>query len=217
MQAFKIIVDKRERNLDILHSLSNSGIDLSFAQLPVGDYIVSDRICVERKTVTDFENSIIDNRLFDQLHRLKESFEKPILIIEGYGGDYRLSSNVIMGTVMKLYLDYDVQVLNSNSAEETAAMLSKFAEREQSEDNREPRVTGLKKSHTTYQWQVMMLSSMPGIGPRLAHALLRHFKTIKTIATTDVDGLMKVDKVGRKKAEAIYKVINSEFGIEEYT
>ncbi len=211
MQAFRIIVDNRERNLDILQSLSEFGIDLSFAQLPVGDYIVSDRICIERKTVSDFENSIIDNRLFDQLGRLKESFEKPILIIEGYEGDYRLGSNVIMGTVLKLYLDYNVQVINSISAEETAVILSKFAEREQGEDSREPRVMGLKKAHTTYQWQAMMLSSVPGIGPRLAHELLRHFKTIRNIAATDVETLMKVDGVGRKKAEAIYKVINSEF------
>ncbi|MHB1830672.1 MAG: ERCC4 domain-containing protein [Candidatus Micrarchaeaceae archaeon] len=217
MQAFKIIVDNRERNLDILQSLSDFGIDLSFAQLPVGDYIVSDRICVERKTVADFENSIIDNRLFEQLGRLKESFEKPILIIEGYDGDYRLNSNVIMGTVLKLYLDYNVQVINSISAEETAVILSKFAEREQGEDRREPRVMGLKKAHTTYQWQVMMLSSVPGIGPSLAHGLLKHFKTIKSIAIANVDGLMEVDRVGRKKAEAIYKVINSEFGDEEHT
>ena len=214
MQSLKIIVDNRERNLEIIDRLSDSGVDLNFAQLPVGDYIVSSRICVERKTVSDFENSIIDNRLFEQLDRLHLSFEKPILIIEGGEVDYRLGENVIIGTMLKLYLDYNVQVIKSANAEETAIMLSKLAQREQIEDNRKPRIIGLKKAHTTYQWQVLMLSSVPGIGPSLAHSLLEHFKTIKNMATADVDELMKVEKIGKKKADSIYKIINSKFTAE---
>jgi Fanconi anemia group M protein len=214
MQSLKIIVDKRERNLEIMDRLSDSGIDLNFAQLPVGDYIVSDRICVERKTVSDFESSIMDNRLFDQLERLHLSFEKPILIIEGYEGDYRLGANVIMGAILKLYLDYDVQVIKSESAGETAAILSKFAEREQTDEKSRPRLIGLKKAYTTYQWQVLMLSSIPGIGPNIAHALLEHFKTIRSVAAADVDDLMEVDGIGKRKAESIYRIINSEFTVK---
>ena len=215
MQSLKIIVDNRERNMEILDGLSDSGVDLKFAQLPVGDYIVSDRICVERKTVSDFESSIIDNRLFEQLERLHQSFEKPILIIEGYEGDHRLGANVIMGAILKLYLDYDVQVIKSESADETAAILSKFAEREQTDEKSRPRLIGRKKAYTTYQWQVLMLSSVPGIGPNIAHALLAHFKTIKSIATADVGDLMKVDQIGKKKAASIYGIINSRFAAEE--
>src|SRR5271157_4246898 len=111
MQALRIIVDNRERNLEIIDRLEDSGVDLSFAQLPVGDYIVSERMCIERKTVGDFENSIIDNRLFEQLERLKSSFEKPILILEGEASEHRLANNVIIGTIIKLYTDYNVQII----------------------------------------------------------------------------------------------------------
>ena len=213
MQCFKIIVDNRERNLDILQTLSDSGMDLSFAQLPVGDYIVSDRICVERKTVSDFESSIIDNRLFEQLGRLNESFDKPILIIEGSESDHRLGTNVIIGTILKLYLDYNVQVIKSGSAEETAVILSKFAEREQTDKKKEPRLMGIKRARTMYQWQILMLSSVPGIGPNIAHGLLEHFKTIRSVAVADVEDLMEVEKIGKKKAEGIYRIINSEFTV----
>ena len=60
-QPLRIIVDNRERNIGIIESLEEQGIDLNFAQLPVGDYIISDRICIERKTASDFESSIMNN------------------------------------------------------------------------------------------------------------------------------------------------------------
>ena len=102
MHTLKILVDNRERNLLMHEELSNLGVLMDFAQLPVGDYIISDRTCVERKTVPDFEKSIMDNRLFDQIKRLSESFAKPILLIEGDDSEFRLSDNVILGTILKL-------------------------------------------------------------------------------------------------------------------
>ncbi len=131
MESVRIIVDNRERNTDILKGLSGLGACLDFEQLPVGDYIISKRMCIERKTVNDFESSIMDNRLFDQADRLKKSFEKPIIIIEGDRSQHRLGSNVITGAVLKLYADHGVQILNSDSPKNTAFMLYNFAEREQ--------------------------------------------------------------------------------------
>ncbi len=214
MQSLKIIIDNRERNLEIIEGLCGCGVDLSFAQLPVGDYIVSERMCIERKTVSDFENSIIDNRLFEQLERLKSGFEKPILILEGIESDHRLANNVIVGTMIKLYTDYNVQIIRSKDAAETASILSKFADREQNADKKEPRILGLKKAHTTYQWQILILSSMPGVGPNLARRLLEHFGTLKDLANADVKQLMDVEKIGKKKAQAIHDVLNARFNLE---
>ncbi len=215
MAQLKIIVDNRERNIDIIDALSKSGADLSFVQLPVGDYIISKRMCVERKTVSDFESSIIDNRLFEQLERLSAGFEKPLLIIEGSDSDHRLSKNVVLGTILSIYLDHNVQVIRSSGAEETAIMLSKFADREQNIDDNKPRVLGRKKAHTTYQWQMLILGSLPGVGPNLAHRLIEHFGTLKGVANADEKQLMKVDKVGKKKAAQIYRIINEEFNPDE--
>ena len=215
MQQLKIIVDNRERNADIIDALSKSGAELCFAQLPVGDYIISKRMCIERKTVLDFENSIIDNRLFEQLERLSSGFEKPLLIIEGSEAQHRLAKNVILGTILSIYLDHNVQVIRSSGAEETATMLSKFADREQSIEDNRPRIMGRKKAHTTYQWQTLILGSLPGVGPNLAHRLIEHFGTLRGVADADEKQLMKVDKVGKKKAAAIYRIINKEFSPDE--
>ncbi|MCL5428113.1 MAG: helix-hairpin-helix domain-containing protein [Candidatus Marsarchaeota archaeon] len=214
MPELRLIVDNRERNLEIIDSLAQENVKLSFAQLPVGDYIVSDRMCIERKTVHDFESSIMDSRIFDQATRLREAFKNPIILIEGDLGECTLGRNAILGAVLSLYTDYGVLVLNSESPSDTSYMLAKFAEREQLGKRREPRLAGSKKAYTQYQWQLLILGSLPGIGPNLAKNLINNFKTIRNLCNADIKELMKVEKIGKKKAESIFKVVNSEFLVE---
>jgi ERCC4-type nuclease len=207
----KIIVDNRERNLEILEGLSGSGIQLNFAQLPVGDYILSDRMCVERKTIPDFENSIINARLFDQLERLDHDFKKPILLLEGDDAEFTMNQNVILGAIVSIYGEYNVQVMRSRDVWETVSTLAGLAEREQDDKRKEPRIVGSKRAYSNSEWQLLILSSMPGIGPKLAGSLIRHFKTIRKLVSAEQDELMEVEKIGKKKAERIYEILNAEF------
>ncbi|MDE1856129.1 MAG: hypothetical protein KGH49_02755 [Candidatus Micrarchaeota archaeon] len=205
----KVIIDNRERNLQIIQGLEQSGVELSFAQLPVGDYILSNRVCVERKTSSDLEGSIINARLFDQLERLKASFEKPILLIEG--NDFRMNANVILGTTLKVYLDYNMPVVWSTDALETADILATISRREQVHKQHEPRLVGIKKAYTEDQWQLLILGSIPGVGTKLAHNMLKHFRSIRNIALADVAELAKIEKIGEKKAARIYQILNTEY------
>lgn len=211
MRNLKMIVDNRERNIGIISGLEERGIGLTFTQLPVGDYIISDRICIERKTVSDFENSIMDSRLFEQMNRLHQSFDKPVLLIEGDDSEARFDKNVIIGTITRLYVDYNVQVIRTADSAETTYMLYRFTEHEQEEEKREPRLAGIKKAYDTYQWQILILSSIPGIGTTLAKKLITHFRTIKGVMSADVNELTTVEKIGKKKAERIYNIVNAEF------
>lgn len=210
MGEVKIIVDKRERNLDILEGLSGSGVLLNFAQLPVGDYILSERMCVERKTVHDFESSIINARLFDQIERLSNTYKKPILLLEGEESEFSMNPNVVLGAIISLYSDYNVQVIRSRDSAETVSVLARLAEREQDE-KRAPRMLGSKRAFNNSQWQLLILGSIPGIGPKLARSLIGRFKTIKNVVSAEPGELMEVEKIGEKKAEKIYEILNAEF------
>jgi Fanconi anemia group M protein len=211
MQALSVIVDNRERNINIISSLEEKEVELAFAQLPVGDYIISDRICIERKTVADFESSIIDSRLFEQMSRLSASFKKPIMLLEGSDDDFRLGRNVILGTVAKLYVEYNVQVIKTSGAEDTAYVIQRLAEHEQRREESFPRIAGIKKAHNTYEWQILILSSIPGIGTELSKRLITRFKTIRRVMSASVEELEGIDKIGRKKATRIYDILNAEF------
>ncbi len=209
MYELSIIIDNRERNYELLESLSQNNIKISFKQLAVGDYIVSDRMCIERKTISDFESSILDSRIFDQAKRLSMSFDKPIMILEGDMLEARLSRNVILGTIFALYREYNVPVINSLNPSETSYLLSKFAEKEQIDEKREPKLLGVKKAYSDYEWQLLILSSIPGVGIKLAKSLISRFHSIRNISNATTEELTEIEKIGSKKAERIYKVLNN--------
>lgn len=211
MRELRVIVDNRERNLELMEGLSERGFKMSFSQLPVGDYIISDRLCVERKTMSDFQGSIINSRLFDQMRRLSESFAKPVLIIEGDESEFALNPNVLLGTIISLYIDYNVQVIRSKDADETTAIMAKIAEMEQSQEKREPKILGRKRAFTRAEWQVLVLSSIPGVGPKIAKQLLKKFGNVRAVANASIEELKEVDKIGKKKAEKIHEVLTEEF------
>jgi len=78
-----IHVDHREDPL-LIELLSKHAI-LQESQLKIGDYVISERTIIERKTRDDFESSIIDGRMFDQAQKLKDTYERVIYIVEGQG------------------------------------------------------------------------------------------------------------------------------------
>ena len=79
---FEIICDNRETASSVVRNLSLLGIKLKLEQLSVADYVISDRVGIERKSAQDFSDSIKDGRLFKELIELLSNFERPILILE---------------------------------------------------------------------------------------------------------------------------------------
>lgn len=60
---------------------SGKGNHLTVKKLPVGDYIFDDRLCIEYKTAIDMIGSIMDGRVFNQAHRMKEYPYSYVLIV----------------------------------------------------------------------------------------------------------------------------------------
>lgn len=58
-------------------------IDVRFASLPIGDFVLSDDVVVERKAAADFVGSIMDRRLFGQVEQMCATYPRSILMIEG--------------------------------------------------------------------------------------------------------------------------------------
>ncbi len=210
-KSSKVIIDNRERNAELIGAIEANGTEMEFRTVHVGDYVVSDRVCIERKTINDFENSIINGRLFDQVRRLKENYEFPILILEGDADYFRLKNSVINGAIASLYIDYGINVICTYDVQNTADVISSIARHEQDDGTREPSLKGGARAYTHEQFQEYVMGNLPGIGPKLAKALLRHFKSIRSIANADEKELMQVEKIGRKKAKMISNTLNGEY------
>src|SRR3989344_3092030 len=77
-----VFVDHRENNM-VPAYIKELGAEVVLKQLKVADYICSDRVGIEKKAVSDFLQSIINQRIFKQAGELSDSFERPLLIMEG--------------------------------------------------------------------------------------------------------------------------------------
>ncbi|PIN67396.1 MAG: hypothetical protein COV98_03060, partial [Candidatus Altarchaeum sp. CG12_big_fil_rev_8_21_14_0_65_33_22] len=211
-KTVKIYVDIRERNTEIFKIL-NKKANVEVKQLEVGDYILSENVCVERKTAGDFLQSIVDRRLLEQAGNLARNFEIPLMIIEG---ELNFSArgihpNAIRGAIASLATDFKISIIPAKNEKETAEMLIAIARREQEEKKKDVALIGEKRAYTLNERQLLMAESLPNVSSVLAENLLNHFKTIKKIANASVKALMKVEGIGSKKAEEIFKVTHSEY------
>jgi Fanconi anemia group M protein len=207
----QIIVDQRERNREIIEGLKEENLMVKIATLGVGDYAISDRLCIERKTVGDFESSIVDGRLFEQAERIKKAYSSPIMLIEGQFSNLRLGRKAVVGAIVSLYVNYGIEVIRSEGKAETVEIISSIARHENEGKRGEPSLKNGIKANTTKQLQLRIIGNLPGVGPLISASMLRHFGSIRSIANSSKEELTMVDKLGNKKAEKIYNVINEAF------
>ena len=84
-----VIVDTREKNLEIYEFLEKSKVNVAIDTLDVGDIMIlgSDNFLIERKTGSDFASSLISGRLFNQMRNLVENADikghVPVLLFIG--------------------------------------------------------------------------------------------------------------------------------------
>jgi len=207
-----IITDVRENKSSIKDYLENLGAMVKTLPLKVGDFICSERVCVERKTGNDFISSIVDGRLFEQAEELKENFDKPIILVEGdyYAGG--MNENAIKATLASIILNYEIPVIMTKDEKETARTILWLAKREQITSGIEVGIKGRKKPKTFKDLQEHVISGLPGVSVILSKRILRKFKTIKSLANATEKELVEVDGVGKALAKRLHEVLNKEYG-----
>jgi ERCC4-related helicase len=203
----RVYVDPREKEMGKL--LEDIGVEITMKVLDVGDYVVSDRVAIERKTAADFVASIIDPKrnLFRQISDLARSYERPVLILEGRDLYTRqMNPNSIRGALASIAVDYGVPIIPTEDRQESAEVIAALARRERSEGH-EPKVHGHKTARTLAEQQEYLISAMPSVGAAVARNLLRHFGSIERIMTASPEELQEVELVGPKIAERIRELV----------
>jgi DNA excision repair protein ERCC-4 len=84
-----ILVDDRERPSGVAEELGKlSGVLVRIERLAVGDYNIDGSVLIERKTATDFAQSLIDGRLFSQAKQMADSPLRTAYILEGSSAEW---------------------------------------------------------------------------------------------------------------------------------
>jgi len=212
----EIVVDQRELDSSIAKDLSTrDGLVTRLETLAVGDYVLSDRVAVERKSAADFVDSMLDadRSMFEQVGELSRAYARPVMIVEGTNlyGQRDIAPNAIRGALASLAVDFDVSVLRTEDEADTTELLATIAKREQETRDREVSVHGEKTTKTRAEQQEYVVSSIADIGPVTARTLLEHFGSVEAVMTAPEDDLLEIEGVGPVTAERIREVVGSEY------
>ena len=190
----KIIIDYREKNSLVPAKVSSLGIDFEFKELKVGDYLVKETI-IERKTVNDFAQSMINTRLKKQLEEIKQ-YENYLLIIEGNLNKIKnIHPNSIRGFILSISIHHKVPIIFTSNEEETAQYISIIAKKQKRASSINPSKSFLSKE----EQKKFILQSFPGIGPKKSNELLEKFKNLKSVFNSKEKDLEFI--LGKKSRE----------------
>ncbi|MFB6250272.1 MAG: DEAD/DEAH box helicase [Halobellus sp.] len=212
----EVVVDQRELDASIAKDLSKrDDVQTRLETLAVGDYVLSDRVAVERKSIADFLDTLLsgERSLFEQVGDLARAYARPVLILEGEGlyEERNVHPGAIRGALASLAVDFDVSVLRTIDENDTAELLLTIAKREQTERDRTVSVHGETSAKTLAEQQEYVVSAIADIGPVTAQSLLREFGTVEGVMTAREDDLREVDGVGEVTAGRIREVVGSDY------
>ncbi|HUT81566.1 MAG TPA: DEAD/DEAH box helicase [Candidatus Bathyarchaeia archaeon] len=210
----RILVDTRESKSGIAKELSEmDDVDIEFHQLTVGDFVVSSRVCVERKDVADFSQSIIDGRLFSQLIALKQNYLVPLLIIEGESlyGHKALNPEAIRGAIASITLNFDIRIIWTRNVKDTAKFLRTLAKREQQQVDRTPLIRTEKTPIDPSELLEFIVAGFPNINTVLAKRILEKFSTLERFFNAKIEDLQEIKGIGKKMAQEIIDLINYKY------
>jgi len=207
----RIIVDDREKPSGVPDRLRRLGARVEFRLLDVADYVIGDR-AVERKSTDDFVSSLFSGRLFDQARRLSESYAMPLMVVEGdlQASLHRLSRpRIFWGSMLSLVLQYDIRPFFTLDEVQTAELIFTYA-RHLSYGKRRtlPIIVKKPRISTDAESQLLVVGSLPAIGPKLAERLLERFGTIRKVFCASPSELAFRGGLGRSRAHKVSSILD---------
>jgi len=210
-----VLIDVREPK-NIINSLKKKCSDVETSFLEVGDYVLDDGYAIERKD-KDLIDSIISNRLYDQLNNLCQ-YEHPILCITignlwktFYFSHNRSIHKSYLGMLCTLTMKYpNLKLVYLQDDEEFINFISHLNKKIHEDPNTihyRPAPV-MRKPFKLEDRKENALTAIEGISVGKAKKLLECYGSIKNIANESIEGLQLVPGIGKKLAEKIWKTLN---------
>lgn len=212
-ESVSVVIDHREAPSEMNRCLMKiPNVRVRFDTLETADYSIDGRLLVERKTMIDLAESIVDTRLFRQANRLARSATPAILILEGTGRDFAqtgMSREAIQGALICVTLIYRLPLLRSVDKEETARLMV-YAARQLQRCGSGFHALAHRKPKTPRGQKIHLLRTLPGIGTDRARKLLETFGSVEKCLSATAEQLAAVEGIGEKTAQRIRQVVEED-------
>jgi len=210
----RVIADERERQSGVPDRLSKLDVRVYYTRLAVGDYVVNPEIAAERKSVSDFVSSVYDGRLFAQASALASSYRKPYIIVEGDVTEVsKLVKNLASyyGAIASVTLAYDLRLMHTANPDETALAIAALVKNSRARPIPPGLLQAPPKSKDEAQQQLYFISSLPGVGVKLAKRMLGRYGTPRRVVSLTEAQFSMIPGVGAKRASKIAHVLDTKY------
>ncbi|PWA00658.1 hypothetical protein BB558_003287 [Smittium angustum] len=228
----KVIVDMREFRSSLPFALyksrpKNSGpgqfVDVVPKTLLVGDYILHDKCCVERKSVADLVQSLSSGRLYTQATSMSNYYEFPILLIEfnsnlsfslsniwEYSSENALS-DVCSKLVMLIISFPKLRILWSPSPASSANYFLDLKENHPEPDVDRAVGIGTDESYESIDTQYNntsfgILESLPGVGQSNAYKVANKVSNLSELCNLSLEEMQKL--LGKSNGKELFMFVN---------
>ncbi|XP_030069692.1 Fanconi anemia group M protein [Microcaecilia unicolor] len=211
-----ILVDSREISsgpevISLLKTVHSVKVEV--CSLGACDYIVSNRLAVERKSLLELANSTNRNKLIEQIQHLQSMFERICVVLEKDRVKAGDTSRIFHRTkyydsMLSSMVSAGIRILFSSSQEDTAGLLKELALAEHRKNAGilvPTEVTGHKREVLRFYL------SIPHVSYVTALNLCHHFDSVKQMANSSVSDISTRAQVSHKKAEEIYSYMHYVF------
>lgn len=196
-------------------------------ELPVGDYVFTDTdtglsVAFEYKTIADYLDSIVDNRVFNQALEQSDNFDYHFVIIVGtYNELNRLirERKQYTGRYMSLKEYYGTfgSLLNVTSILQVPNMNHGFQLMESTARHclsLKPVLKRYRKSRGSPALR-LLANNVNGIGYSTAELICRNLglESVADVLKLSKDDLLSVKGIGEVKADNILRQVHGEFGL----
>jgi ERCC4-type nuclease len=213
-----LLFDNRERALIALYDPPPATAVCEVGDIWIGDPAKPGSICAERKTIADFEASILDGRYREQRTRMTAAAAatgaRPLYILEGLfsnGGTGRLTPAALMKHMTRLTIRYGIPVIQTVNLRDTKVIVDLIAEQMAADPDVFVKTDPTAVAYTTTicskkrenrddpaVFASAVLQQCPGVSAKIADALVAEFKTLAAVWAATETELMAV-KIGARK------------------
>ena len=214
-----ICVDRRELRSSVAKHLEAMGADVRYKTLEVADYVLSDRVAVERKRADDFMASFLGNhKIFGQLYDFSRAYSRPLLIVEGagyVGDDLFYSNNVkpepLHALLNTIAISYRIPTRYTLNSKESAEVMFAIADREQNHVKRPFQLHGKRSHFTQKEWQEYIASAFDGVGRATGQKLLTEHGSLIKMFNTSLEDLQSIKGVSKPAMKRFKDLLEADY------
>ncbi|KAM5235479.1 Fanconi anemia group M protein [Ctenodactylus gundi] len=214
-----ILVDSREitSGVEVISSLrATHGLHVEVCPLNGCDYIVSNRMAVERRSQSEMLNTVAKNKLIQQIKHLHSMFERVCVIVEKDREKTGNTSRIFRRTksydsLLTTLIGAGIRILFSSCQEESADLLKELSlvEERKNVGIHVPTVVNSSKREA-----LQFYLSIPSVSYITALNMCHQFSSVKKMANSSPKEISMYAQVTHQKAEEIYRYIHYVFDMQ---